>query len=104
MATVTLEYDVSVGRQNLGAMVAKVNAVPLLVDGTLDILGMTKLSDVSAVSGSLVRRTIALFVLPSGQERFPTNEAKIYATKNLCRSELALKLASFVTAAEPVIT
>lgn len=104
MATVTLRYDVNVGRQNLGLMVAKVAAVPLLADGTLDILGMSVTSDVSAVSGSVVRRTIALFVQTAGLARFPTDASKIYATKKLCKSELALKLAASVQAATPVVT
>lgn len=104
MATVTLEYDVLVGRQNLAAMVAKVNAVPLLQDGTLSMLGMTKISDVSAALGSVVRRTIALQVDSAGQSRFPTDAEKIYATKGLCKSELELKLAASVQALTPVVT
>jgi hypothetical protein len=85
-------------------MVAKVDAVPLLEDGTLSILGMTKTADSSAVNGSRVQRSITLTVSPAGEERFPTDAAKIYATKGLCKSELELKLAALVQADTPVVT
>lgn len=104
MATVTLRYDVNVGRQDLGAMVARVQAVPLLEDGTLDMLGMTKAIDVSAVNGSSVRRTITLTVDAAGQQRFPTDDDKIAATRGLCKSTLELKLGATVQEQTPVVT
>lgn len=86
-------------------MVARVAAVPLLTDGTLDILGMTKISDTSSVgSGSTVSRTIMLNVGPVGQQRFPTDGDKIAATTRLCKSQLELNLASVVRALTPVVT
>lgn len=102
MATVTLEYSVSAGNHPLSSLLTKVQGVQLS-RGELDLIGMTTQSDVSAISGSEVVRTVVLETTDAGDEDFPTEAALTYATKNFYTQSLALGVPAQVLASAPVV-
>lgn len=105
MATITLAYDCEVGIQDPALMVAKIDsaAVDLYGQGELDFFPFTVFSDVTAVVGPLVRRTIVFTVTAEGEVQYPTDEEKKLATRNLFTQQLALGAIVHVVAAEPVV-
>ncbi len=104
MATITLAYDCSVGIQDPAAMVAKIAAVNLYNNGELEFLPFTVFSDVTAVVGAIVRRTIVFTVTAQGEIEYPTDLDKEYATRGLFTQALALNALVSVVAADPVVT
>lgn len=105
MATITLVYDCSVGIQDPVDMVAKIAAVNLYNNGTLDFLPFTVGvgDDTTAVVGSIVRRTIVFTVTAEGELQYPTEEDKEAATRQLFTTALAAGAIVSVVAADPVV-
>lgn len=104
MSQITLVYDCAVGIQNLAVMQAKVAAVNLYGNGELDFLPFTVASDVTAINGTQIRRTIVFDVTPDGEVLYPTDTEKQYATRGLFSQALTLDALVRVTAADPVVT
>lgn len=101
---ITLVYDCEIGIQNPAAMAAKVGAINLYNNGTLDFLPLTVASDVTIAAGNIVTRTIIFDVTAQGLIDFPTDEEKKAMTRQLFTQQLALSGLVSVTAAEPVVT
>jgi hypothetical protein len=100
---VTLSYHVSVGLQLAANLLAKVQAI-VLNTGELDLLGMSIVSDVTAVEDCDIVRTVVLETNAQGDELFPSVDALQDATRQLWRSRLNLLVPGIVTADEPVVT
>lgn len=109
MHTVVLDYLFDLGVQNPVAYVAKVQAIdvyekPPPGQGVLDILGMTIVSDVAAIIGIELHRTITLKTTAAGDQLYPTANAIKAATRGIFTGALALRTPAVVTAVEPVVT
>ncbi len=107
--TVVLDHVFDLGPQNPASYVAKVQAIdvyelPPPGQGILDILGMTIVSDVTAVFGGALKRTITLQTTAVGDQLYPTADAVKNATRNIFRDALGQRTPALVLALEPVVT
>lgn len=102
MATITLVYRIDVGNQSPAALFATVRDVD--VDPNLEMLSMTKTSDLTIVAPPGLVRTIELTTNPTSDAMFPTDENKIAATRGMCTNVLAAQVPAIVTADEPVVS
>lgn len=107
--TVVLDHIFTVGLKDPATLVAKVAAIdvyekPPPGHGVLDILGMTIVSDVTAVVVGSLRRTITLRTTAQGDSFYPTADAIKNATRNIFRDALSLRTPAVVTALEPVVS
>lgn len=103
MAMITLLYSVD-NPQNVSQATATTKmAAPVVFEGELAMLGMDLVSDVTVPGPTTVARTIVLETNLNGDTWFPTDAAKQYATRNLYRQALSLKLPGRINAAEPVV-
>lgn len=107
-AQVVLVYDCYVGAQPSDAGSALFVKVRDLVldpgEATASMLGLTLDSDVTAVAGSAIRRTLTYAVTATGNANFPSDAALQSATKSLFRSVLELRVPARVVAADPVVS
>lgn len=110
MATVTLVYIVRVGLARASSLLARVSSI-VLNTGELDLLGMSVVSDDTAVvtdaecdEPPFLQRTIVLGTSAQGDQLFPSADALADATRNLWRARLNLLVPGVVTAAEPVVS
>lgn len=106
MATVTIAYTVPQGLRTITDLVSLLSAITLLPTGggELELLGMTKQSDVTVGGATDATRTIVLNVEPDGEVRFPSDDDKKDATRSLLGGQIALQMpAQNITSAEPVV-
>lgn len=108
MATVGLEYLFDLGLQNPSNYVARVSAINVFDGPTganiLSILGMTVISDVTAVVGSTLKRIFLLSTTALGDQLYPNATALKNATRGIFRAALELRTSAGVTATEPGVT
>jgi hypothetical protein len=98
-ATVTLVYNCS-----LGIQIPSTTAVAAVdITQELPALGMTVNSDVTALVGSTVQRTIVLNVGTFGNRWFPSNDLLIAATQDLYSQKIGLQVPCYVQANTPVV-
>jgi hypothetical protein len=108
--TVVLVYNMSLGLQDPANYVTFVGALDLYRpappgQGILALLGMSIVSDVTAVFGSTLRRTITLQTTTFGDTLYGGDANQIKAaTRNIFRAALGLLAPASVTASEPVVT
>jgi hypothetical protein len=101
MATVTLDYSVPAAIHRLASLRTKVEGVKL-AEGELDFIGMFVQSDTTVIDGTEIKRTVVLETTAQGDLNFPDETSLKYATKNLYKMALSLKLPGSVVAADPV--
>lgn len=110
MSTVVLDHVFNTGIQNPTSLVSRVQAIDLYElpppsQGLLALLGFSITSDVTAVVGGLLKRTITLQTTAFGDSIYGGSATKIKdATRNLFRNALGMRTPSIVTAAEPVVS
>lgn len=103
MAMITLAYTVPQGLRPLASLNAQVAAVDVF-HGELDMIGATVFSDATVSGVGQVVRTIVLQTTAEGDARFPTSDAKKFATRSLYGASLGLGIpARTVASAEPVV-
>lgn len=104
MSQVTLAYSCKPGIPALLPRVTARMAATHLFCGELDELGMRVLSDATVQGVDAATRTIVLYVEIAGEQRFPTVEAKKYATIGLYTQSLAAHIPGKVHGALPVVS
>lgn len=103
MALISLVYRVQ-NPPNISAtqLAAAVGAI-LLFQGELDMLAFDVFSDVTFPSATEAIRFVTLITNAESDALWPTDESKIYATRNLYRQRIAQKLPGQVSADLPVV-
>jgi hypothetical protein len=103
MAVIVLFYNVNnPPNVSQARTVTKMGAVQLF-EGELELLGMDVIADVTVPGPTVVQRLIVLLTTPEGDIRFPTDDAKKFATRGLYRQALGMKLPGRINAAEPIV-
>lgn len=105
MAAVQLEYTISNGLKGNGATerTRYETIATNMLGGELDLLGMSLNNITVGTTGDDISLIITLDVDAAGEERFPTDAEKIYATQNFYTGVLEMQGPATVTAAAPVV-